>query len=131
MKRALGLLFFFAVMAACTDDKSKASASSSSGGGGGGADAGGTDGAPNSGGGAEASDPPVPSGCVTDVTPGDKTFTCEGLSVDVSIPASCIKPGCGLITELHGDTGTGALMDAHTNLKALGKEKGYVVIAPN
>ncbi|HSO40429.1 MAG TPA: hypothetical protein VLT33_48215 [Labilithrix sp.] len=74
--------------------------------------------------------PPTPSGCITDVTPGDHTFTCEGLSTDVSIPAACEKPGCGLITEIHGDTGNGALMDANTNLKALGKERGYVVVAP-
>ena len=74
--------------------------------------------------------PPTPSGCITDVSPGDHTFTCEGFSTDVSIPAACEKPGCGLITEIHGDTGNGALMDANTNLKALGKEKGYVVVAP-
>jgi poly(3-hydroxybutyrate) depolymerase len=74
--------------------------------------------------------PPTPSGCITDVTPGDHTFTCEGRSTDVSIPTACVKPGCGLITEIHGDTGTGALMDANTNLKALGKQRGYVVVAP-
>lgn len=74
--------------------------------------------------------PPTPSGCITDVTPGDHTFTCEGLSVDVSIPTACLAPGCGLITEIHGDTGTGALMDANTNLKALGKQRGFVVVAP-
>jgi len=74
--------------------------------------------------------PPMPSGCITDVTPGDHTFTCEGFSTDVSIPAACEAPGCGLITELHGDTGTGALMDANTNLKALGKQHGFIVVAP-
>ena len=74
--------------------------------------------------------PPTPSGCITDVTPGDHTFMCEGLSVDVSIPAVCVKPGCGLITEIHGDTGTGALMDANTNLHALGKQRGFIVVAP-
>ena len=79
---------------------------------------------------AAAAPPPTPSGCITDVTPGDHTFTCEGFSTDVSIPAACEQPGCGLITELHGDTGTGALMDANTNLKALGKQHGFVVVAP-
>src|SRR5262249_27489754 len=38
--------------------------------------------------------------------------------------------GCGLIIELHGDTGTGLFMDMHTNLRALGKQNGYVVVAP-
>lgn len=75
--------------------------------------------------------PPVPSGCITDVTPGVHDFTCEGFATKVSIPDTCLKPGCGLITEIHGDTGTGALMDAHTNLIALGKAKSFVVVAPS
>lgn len=74
--------------------------------------------------------PPVASGCITDVTPGDHTFTCEGFATSVSIPAACVQPGCGLITQLHGDTGTGALMDANTNLKALGMARGFVVVSP-
>jgi len=89
-----------------------------------------TDGSTTTGDAAAEAPPPTPSGCITDVTPGDHTFTCEGLSVDVSIPTACVKPGCGLITEIHGDTGTGALMDANTNLKALGKQRGFVVVAP-
>jgi poly(3-hydroxybutyrate) depolymerase len=89
-----------------------------------------SDGSTTTGDGAPDAPPPTPSGCITDVTPGDHTFTCEGLSVDVSIPTACVKPGCGLITEIHGDTGTGALMDANTNLKALGKQRGFVVVAP-
>jgi polyhydroxybutyrate depolymerase len=74
--------------------------------------------------------PPTPSGCITDVTPGEHTFTCEGFSTDVVVPPACVKPGCGLITEIHGDTGTGALMDANMNLKALGRQRGFVVVAP-
>lgn len=74
--------------------------------------------------------PPTPSGCITDVTPGEHTFTCEGFETNVSIPAACAAPGCGLITQIHGDTGTGALMDANTNLKALGKQRGFVVVSP-
>jgi poly(3-hydroxybutyrate) depolymerase len=72
----------------------------------------------------------VPAGCITDVSPGVHTFSCEGLSVDVSVPDACARPGCGLVTELHGDTGTGALLDANTNLEALGRARGYVVVAP-
>jgi polyhydroxybutyrate depolymerase len=68
--------------------------------------------------------PPAPSGCI------DNTATCEELRVDASIPAQCQRPGCGLILQLHGDTGTGLLMDGHTNLRALGKTEGYIVIAP-
>ena len=75
--------------------------------------------------------PPVAAGCITDVSAGDHTFTCGGLQTDVRIPAACEAPGCGLILELHGDTGTGLLMDGHTNLRALGEQHGYIVVAPS
>ncbi len=82
--------------------------------------------------GAPASDasPPVAAGCITDVTPGDHTFTCGGLQVDARVPAACAAPGCGLVLELHGDTGTGLLMDGHTKLRELGEQHGYIVVAP-
>src|SRR5262245_28270635 len=73
---------------------------------------------------------PVPDGCITDVAPGAHQYACEGLRVDVSVPGACQRSGCGLIMELHGDTGTGPLVDAHTNLMALGAARGYVVVAP-
>jgi poly(3-hydroxybutyrate) depolymerase len=94
-----------------------------------GGSSGGVDGGPAPDGEAPST-PHSPSGCITDVTPGDHTFTCEGFSTNVSIPTTCTKPGCGLITEIHGDTGNGDLMDAHTNLAALGKQRGYIVVAP-
>ena len=75
--------------------------------------------------------PPVAAGCITDVSPGDHTFTCGGLQTDVRIPAACEAPGCGLILELHGDTGNGLLMDGHTNLRTLGEQHGYIVVAPS
>jgi polyhydroxybutyrate depolymerase len=74
--------------------------------------------------------PPVAAGCITDVTTGDHVYSCGGLSVDVRIPAACQAPGCGLILELHGDTGTGLLMDAHVKLRDLGAQRGYIVVAP-
>ena len=74
--------------------------------------------------------PPIPAGCITDVSTGDHTFTCGGLSVDARIPAACQAPGCGLILVLHGDTGNGLLMDAHVKMRELGAQNGYVVIAP-
>lgn len=75
--------------------------------------------------------PPVAAGCITDVSPGDHTFTCGGLQTDVRIPDACEAPGCGLILELHGDTGSGLLMDAHTKLRELGAQHGYIVVAPS
>jgi poly(3-hydroxybutyrate) depolymerase len=74
--------------------------------------------------------PPVPAGCITDVSAGDHTYTCDGLQVDVRVPPACEAPGCGLILELHGDTGTGLLMDAHVLLRDLGAQHGYIVAAP-
>ncbi|MFT3694955.1 MAG: hypothetical protein QM831_17525 [Kofleriaceae bacterium] len=75
--------------------------------------------------------PPVAAGCITDVSPGDHTFTCGGLQTDVRIPDVCEAPGCGLILELHGDTGNGLLMDGHTKLRDLGQQNGYIVVAPS
>src|SRR6185312_11119858 len=71
--------------------------------------------------------PPVAAGCITDVSAGDHTFTCGGLQVDARIPAACEAPGCGLILELHGDTGNGLLMDGHTKLRDLGEQHGFIV----
>lgn len=75
-------------------------------------------------------EPPVPSGCITDVSAGDHTYTCGGLQVDARVPPACQEPGCGLILVLHGDTGTGLLMDGHVKLRELGQQYGYVVAAP-
>ena len=73
---------------------------------------------------------PVPAGCITEVSTGDHVYTCGGLAVDVRIPAACQSAGCGLILELHGDTGNGLLMDGHTKLRDLGAQHGYIVAAP-
>lgn len=73
---------------------------------------------------------PAAAGCVTAVVTGDRTFTCSGLRVDARIPSACEQPGCGLILELHGDTGTGLLEDAHVRLRDLGARDGFIVVAP-
>jgi polyhydroxybutyrate depolymerase len=75
--------------------------------------------------------PPTPSGCITDVSSGDHVYTCNGLQVDARIPPACQAPGCGLILVLHGDTGSGLLMDGHVKMRELGAQNGYVVIAPS
>ena len=75
-------------------------------------------------------DPPIPAGCITDVSAGDHVYSCGGLAVDARIPPACLAPGCGLILVLHGDTGTGLLMDGHVKLRELGAQHGYVVVAP-
>jgi polyhydroxybutyrate depolymerase len=75
--------------------------------------------------------PPSPAGCIDDVSTGDHVYTCEGLRVDARVPAACQAPGCGLILVLHGDTGSGLLMEGHVKLRELGEQYGYVVIAPS
>src|SRR5688572_3884766 len=84
------------------------------------------DGSAGDSGGPDAT-PPVPAGCITDVSSGDHVYSCGGLAVDARIPARCQAPGCGLILVLHGDTGTGLLMDAHVKLRELGAQHGFVV----
>lgn len=74
--------------------------------------------------------PPVPNGCITDVSSGDHVYTCGGLAVDARIPPACQAPGCGLILVLHGDTGNGLLMDGHVRMRALGEQHGFIVLAP-
>ena len=79
--------------------------------------------------------PYVPNGCVTDVSIGDHTFTCGGLQVDARIPRcpgsfGGTEGGCGLILVLHGDTGSGLLMDGHVAMRERGEQNGYIVVAP-
>jgi poly(3-hydroxybutyrate) depolymerase len=74
--------------------------------------------------------PPVPMGCITDVSAGDHVYNCGGLAVDARIPAACQAPGCGLVLVLHGDTGNGLLMDGHIKMRDLGEQYGFVVVAP-
>jgi dienelactone hydrolase len=74
--------------------------------------------------------PPVPMGCITDVSTGDHVYNCGGLAVDARIPAACQAPGCGLVLVLHGDTGNGLLMDGHIKMRDLGEQYGFVVVAP-
>jgi poly(3-hydroxybutyrate) depolymerase len=75
---------------------------------------------------------PAAAGCITETSVGDHTFNCNcnGLRVDARVPSACVRPGCGLILELHGDTGTGLLEDAHVKLRDLGVRDGYIVVAP-
>lgn len=70
------------------------------------------------------------SNCISSTAPGDHTFTCERLPVYAHVPGFCPLNGCGVILEIHGDTGTGPLQDAHLKLAELGENAGYIVIAP-
>lgn len=74
---------------------------------------------------------PMPSGCITEIAPGTRSFTCDGIKFDVTVPAACVAGGCGLVLDVHGATMSGKMEDNNTNLRALGDKYGYVVINPN
>lgn len=72
----------------------------------------------------------VSEDCITDPSPGQHVFQCGGHDFNVSVPAACAR-GCGLITDVHGLTMSGRMMENNTGLAALGEQYGYVVIQPN
>jgi dienelactone hydrolase len=73
---------------------------------------------------------PAPVGCVTAVGAGAHSFTCDGLQFDVSVPEACVTRSCGLIVDVHGGTMSGPMEDKNTNLAALGRRHGYIVVTP-
>jgi polyhydroxybutyrate depolymerase len=75
--------------------------------------------------------PPVLDECITDASAGDHVYTCGAFDYDVRIPETCLEQPCGLIMDVHGLSMSGAMQDANTNLRALGSERGYIVIQPN
>lgn len=75
--------------------------------------------------------PPVLDECIVDGNAGDHAFTCDDLVFDVSVPPQCLEQACGLIVDVHGFTMSGRMQDNNTNLRALGVERGYIVIQPN
>src|SRR5215470_14727902 len=68
--------------------------------------------------------------CGASVAAGDHSYTCEGLRVDVRIPASCPFSGCGLILQLQGDGGTGPTQDELNNLQDIGETGGFIKASP-
>jgi poly(3-hydroxybutyrate) depolymerase len=75
--------------------------------------------------------PPVLDECITDASPGEHVFTCGAFDYDVSIPEACLAEPCGLIMDVHGLSMSGDMQDANTDLRELGRQRGYIVIQPN
>jgi dienelactone hydrolase len=74
---------------------------------------------------------PIPDDCITRVAAADAvTFTCDALSFTTSIPAACIGTACGLIFDVHGLTQNAEIEEQATELAALGREHGYIVVQP-
>jgi hypothetical protein len=74
---------------------------------------------------------PIPDDCIDDVAAGAHVYACDDLTFDVEIPAACLQEACGLIVDVHGFTMSGQMQDANTNMRALGSERGYIVMQPN
>lgn len=75
--------------------------------------------------------PPEAKDCISDVSPGERTISCNGLDFILGVPESCITEQCGLIIDVHGGTMSAAMENKNTNMRALGRDHGYVVIQPN
>jgi hypothetical protein len=76
-------------------------------------------------------DPPVPDDCITDVSAGDHTFSCEGITYLVLVPQACTAYACGLIFDTHGGTMSGLQMRDNTQLHELAPPHGYIVVHPS
>jgi pimeloyl-ACP methyl ester carboxylesterase len=74
---------------------------------------------------------PVPDDCITDVSAGDHTFTCQGLTFLVMVDEMCTTRACGLIFDVHGGSMSGAQMRDNTKLHELAPKQGYLVVHPS
>lgn len=79
----------------------------------------------------EPIDPPVADDCITDVSAGDHTFTCDGVTFLVMVDPICTERACGLIFDIHGGTMSGAQMRDNTHLHELAPPHGYLVVHPS
>jgi hypothetical protein len=73
----------------------------------------------------------APASCIDDVSAGQHTYSCDGLTYDVDIPPSCTSSSCGLIVDVHGLSMNGLMEDDNTNLRHLGELHGYIIVQPN
>ena len=74
---------------------------------------------------------PIADECITDVTPGDHAFTCEGVGYQVMLSEPCTRMSCGLVFEIHGTDMTAATMRANTRMHELAPSQGFIVVHPN
>lgn len=74
---------------------------------------------------------PLLDECITSGTAGEHTFGCGGLGYEVSVPAACLTRACGMIVDVHGYTMSGDQQDNNTRMRALGRDRDYIVVQPN
>lgn len=75
-------------------------------------------------------DPPVPDDCITDVSAGDHTYTCDGIEFLVMVDQRCTEFACGLILDAHGGSMNGQLERDSTELHTLAPPEGFLTIHP-
>lgn len=75
--------------------------------------------------------PPLPDDCISDVSPGDHTFTCQEKTFQVMVAEQCTRFACGLIFDVHGAAMSSAIMRANTQLHELAPPAGYLVVHPS
>ncbi|HEX6240037.1 MAG TPA: hypothetical protein VFZ61_04060 [Polyangiales bacterium] len=74
---------------------------------------------------------PVADDCITNVSAGDHSFTCSGLTFLVKVEEQCTKFACGLIFDVHGGTMGGKQMRDNTKLHELAPKHGFIVVHPS
>ncbi len=74
----------------------------------------------------------TPVGCVTEVGAGHHILPCDAdIRFDVEVPEACLGGGCGVIVDVHGLSMDADQQDRNTNMRARGREYGYLVVQPN
>ena len=74
---------------------------------------------------------PKADDCITDVSAGDHTFSCTGLTYKVVVDPMCLKSACGLIFDIHGAGMSADVMRANTELNLIAPSRGYLVVQPS
>ncbi len=81
----------------------------------------------------ELTEAPAPVGCITDVSATVRRVFADcggGLTYSVSVPEVCATHACGLILDVHGWTMSADIQEANTQIAAIARTKGYVVVQP-
>lgn len=76
-------------------------------------------------------EPPVADDCITDVSPGDHTFTCDGITYLVLVDEQCTRLACGLIFDVHGATMSGLQERDNTLLHLTAPQAGFIYVNPS
>jgi predicted esterase len=74
---------------------------------------------------------PVSDDCITDVTAGDHTFSCDDITYLVLVDEQCTKTACGLIFDIHGATMSGLQERDNTLLHLSAPKAGYIYVNPS